>query len=403
MVRRGMGKVLDVAGGVVKVVALVVGAVTTFVCGLALVGTSIENGWARGGITLIAMLLVPALITDRLLPKDDPARGRGIPGDVFALSYMAVPVLVAVVLGSATRGALQREAAREAPAGHATLARLSLWLAGDAQAAPDASPSVSPSASVAAPASASTRSEPSAAPIPSAAPLPSAAEPPPPRKPSSGDLTPAELFKRLAPAAAPIEAPSPSPAEQGGGTGFVIDRSGTIATNHHVIAEGQKLQVKFIDGALYEDITLLTDDAASDLALLRVQLEKPKSGKPPVFEPLKLGDSDAVVVGERAISIGNPLGLDHTLTDGLVSARRMIEGRAWIQMSVPVSPGNSGGPLFNMRGEVIGVTTAQLGGGLFGRGQNLNIAIPVKTLVEHVRTTYPESRPFGQGPSSSHW
>jgi len=81
----------------------------------------------------------------------------------------------------------------------------------------------------------------------------------------------------------------------------------------------------------------------------------------------------------------------------------MIEGRAWIQMSVPVSPGNSGGPLFNMRGEVIGVTTAQLGGGLFGRGQNLNIAIPVKTLVEHVRTTYPESRPFGQGPGSSHW
>jgi serine protease Do len=190
--------------------------------------------------------------------------------------------------------------------------------------------------------------------------------------------------------------------EVGSGTGFVIDRAGTTVTNHHVIAAGPKVSVKFIDGATYEDITMLADDPANDLALLRVTLAKPKAGKPPVFEPLKLGDSDAVVVGERAISIGNPLGLDHTLTDGLVSARRMYEGKAWIQMSVPVSPGNSGGPLFNMRGEVIGVTTAQIGG-VLGRAQNLNIAVPVKVLAAHVQSNYPGARPFGQGPASSHW
>jgi S1-C subfamily serine protease len=396
-----MGKALDVAGGVVKVVALVVGAVTTFVCGLALVGSLVENGWARAGITLVAMVLLPAVLTDRLLPKDDPAKGRGIPSDVFALCWLSVPVLVAVVFGSATRGALLREAARDAASGHASLARLALWLAGEAAVSAEAAAAVLPSASAAPVASASSSSGP---PPPAASstppPAPSAVDPPPKRT-GAGDLTPAELFKRLAPAVVTIALIDERERELGGGTGFVIDRSGTIVTNHHVIAEGKKVNVKFIDGALYEEITVLTDDSATDLALLRVQLEKPKSGKPPVFEPLKLGDSDAVVVGERAISIGNPLGLDHTLTDGLVSARRMIEGRAWIQMSVPVSPGNSGGPLFNMRGEVIGVTTAQLG--VFGRGQNLNIAIPVKMLVEHVRTTYPEARPFGQGPSSSHW
>lgn len=400
-----MGKALDVAGGVVKLVALGVGAVTTFSCGLALLGGLIENGWARAGITLLAMLVVPALISDRLLPKDDPTRGAGIPGAVFALCWLSVPVLVTVVLGSATRGALLREAAREATAGHTTFARLALALAGEAEVAAPVGTGVVPSASAPPVASAvpavSASSSSGVAPPASSPPLAPSAVDPPPKRAISGELTAAELFKRLAPAVVTIALIDEHDRELGGGTGFVIDRSGTIVTNHHVIDEGKKLNVKFIDGALYEDINLLTDDAATDLALLRVQLEKPKSGKLPAFEPLKLGDSDAVVVGERAISIGNPLGLDHTLTDGLVSARRMIEGRAWIQMSVPVSPGNSGGPLFNMRGEVIGVTTAQLG--ILGRGQNLNIAIPVKTLVEHLRTTYPEARPFGHAPTSSHW
>jgi serine protease Do len=398
-----MGKALDVAAGVVKAVALLVGAGTSLVCGMALVGGFVENGWLRGGLALLAMLLVPALITDRLLPKDDPTRGRGLPGDVFSLSWLLLPVLVAVVFGSSTRSALVKEGQRQAAAGHHTLARLALALAGNTDAAPavDAGPAGSVSASAAASAGSAAPSV-EAPPTPSSSASAAEAPEPAPKRAASGDLTPAELFKRLAPAVVTIVMLDERGNEKSGGTGFVIDRQGTTVTNHHVIDEGKSINVKFIDGALYDEVTMLTDDSANDLALLRVTLSKPKSGKAPVFEPLKLGDSDAVVVGERAISIGNPLGLDHTLTDGLVSARRMIEGRPWIQMSVPVSPGNSGGPLFNMRGDVIGVTTAQIGG-LFGRGQNLNIAVPVKTLAQHVHANYPDARPFGQRASSSHW
>jgi hypothetical protein len=147
------------------------------------------------------------------------------------------------------------------------------------------------------------------------------------------------------------------------------------------------------------------DSAAVDLALLSIDIEHPTDAGPRVdAKPLVLGDSEAVVVGERAISIGNPLGLEHTLTDGLVSARRMYEGRAWIQMSVPVSPGNSGGPLFNMRGEVIGITTRQVLGGMFGRAQNLNLAVPTNELKKLIAPTYPSRRKFGErGTNGGHW
>ena len=396
-----MGKPFDVARGVVKGIALLVGAGTTLVSAMALLGSFVETGWIRMVGALVVMLLVPAAITDRLLPKDEPARGRGLPSDVFALTWLAAPVLVAVVLGSMTQPALLREGRRQAAAGHDWLARLAMALAGNADGVEVAAPAPRASTSTsAAPASAS------ALPLAPVAPSSSAAPPLVPETPAkkqAGDLTPAELFKRLAPAVVTIVMLDGAGREISGGTGFVIDNAGTTVTNHHVIDEGHKMNVKFMEGAVYDDITLLAADPANDLALLRLTLAKPKSGKPPTFEALKLGNSDAVVVGERAISIGNPLGLDHTLTDGLVSARRMIDGRPWIQMSVPVSPGNSGGPLFNMRGEVIGVTTAQIGMGLMGRGQNLNIAVPAKTVAQHVQSSYPEARPFGQRPASSHW
>jgi S1-C subfamily serine protease len=394
-----MGKPLEVARGAVKGVALLVGGCTTLVSVMALVGAWVESGWIRLLVALLAMLVVPAVITDRLLPKDDPARGRGIPTDVFAVTWLAVPVLVAVVLGGVTRSALLTEGKREAAAGHDWLARIAMALAGKAEGAAFAAPAPSASGSASAAPSGSASAAVSAPPAASV--VPEAAPEPPPRKHAPGELTPAELFKRLAPSVVTIVMLSESGQEVSGGTGFLIDSAGTLVTNHHVVEDGSKVRVKFIDGAIYEELTMLVDDPPNDLAIMRLNLARPKSGKPPVFEPLRLGDSDAVVVGERAISIGNPLGLDHTLTDGLVSARRMLNGKAWIQMSVPVSPGNSGGPLFNMRGEVIGVTTAQYSGS--ARAQNLNMAVPAKVVAQHLRTNYPDARPFGQRPASSHW
>jgi S1-C subfamily serine protease len=88
--------------------------------------------------------------------------------------------------------------------------------------------------------------------------------------------------------------------------------------------------------------------------------------------------------------IGNPLGLEHTLTNGIISARRIYEGERFIQMSAPISPGNSGGPVFDRHGRVIGVSVAHLIG-----GQNLNFAVPVSQLQALIAEDYPNRRGFG--------
>ena len=185
-----------------------------------------------------------------------------------------------------------------------------------------------------------------------------------------------------------------------GGTGFLVGEE-IVATNHHVIEGALAVQVKFMSGEKFTRIELLADDSQQDLALLRIDFSAGDAGVRPQAKALALGDSEAVAVGERVLSIGNPLGLEHTLTDGLVSARRVFEGRNWIQTSAPVSPGNSGGPLFDMRGEVIGVTTAQLG--FFARGQNLNLAIPVNALKAMIKPSWPQRRWIGDEATPGRW
>ena len=150
-----------------------------------------------------------------------------------------------------------------------------------------------------------------------------------------------------------------------------------------------------MDGTVLDEVEVLVTDEVHDLALIKV---KPKTPLPTVW----LGDSDKITVGERAVSIGNPLGLDHTLTDGLVSARRVIQGRKMIQMSVPVSPGNSGGPLFNSRGEVIGVSTAIYSGGS-PLAQNLNLAMPINDLKTLIKSEYPGRHKPGASATSARW
>src|ERR1700722_19633565 len=144
------------------------------------------------------------------------------------------------------------------------------------------------------------------------------------------------------------------------GSGFLISSDGKILTNSHVVANERQLEVTLTDQARYK-ATLLSRDEANDLALLQIM---PRSKLP----SLHLGDSDSLQVGQKVLAIGNPFGLDGTLTTGIVSSlgrsirgenERTLEGL--IQTDAAINPGNSGGPLLDSAGNVVGINTAILG------------------------------------------
>jgi putative serine protease PepD len=144
--------------------------------------------------------------------------------------------------------------------------------------------------------------------------------------------------------------------DQGSGSGVVVDASGLVLTNNHVVEGSERVTVLFSDGQRREGQVLGTD-RGNDLAVVKVDL-------PENVTPATLADSDQVQVGEVAIAIGSPFGLDQTVTQGIVSAvhRDWEPGdgsvqRDLIQTDAPINPGNSGGPLLNARGEVIGINT----------------------------------------------
>jgi serine protease Do len=153
------------------------------------------------------------------------------------------------------------------------------------------------------------------------------------------------------------------------GSGFVIDQDGLILTNNHVIEKATEIKVKLESGKEY-DATVIGRDPKTDLALIRT---KPDADLP---KPVRLGDSDAIRVGDWVMAVGNPFGLGHTVTTGIISARGRIIGAGpyddFLQTDAAINPGNSGGPLFNMKGEVIGINTA-----IVAQGQNIGFAIPV--------------------------
>lgn len=157
------------------------------------------------------------------------------------------------------------------------------------------------------------------------------------------------------------------------GTGFVVDARGLIVTNAHVIEDASELRVRFADGA-DRDAKVKGRDAALDLAVLEVSVDKP-------LPAVTLGSSDALRVGEPVIAIGNPFGLDHTVTMGIVSAKGRAIGAGpyddFLQTDASINPGNSGGPLFDARGRVVGINTA-----INPAGQGIGFAIPVDVLKD---------------------
>jgi putative serine protease PepD len=171
---------------------------------------------------------------------------------------------------------------------------------------------------------------------------------------------------------------------EGSGTGFLVDSDGTIVTNAHVVGDNSQVQVRFTDDGEFHTARVLGVDASTDLAALKVD-----AGAANGVRPLKLADSDDVQVGDTALAIGYPLGLDRTATAGIVSGlERDIQAPNGfsidkvIQTDAPINPGNSGGPLLNANGEVIGVNSqiATAGGGNGSVG--IGFAVPANTVKE---------------------
>jgi S1-C subfamily serine protease len=174
------------------------------------------------------------------------------------------------------------------------------------------------------------------------------------------------------------------------GSGFVIDRQGHILTNYHVVEGAETVQVTLHDGSTHE-ARVVGSDASNDVAVVRVRVAADK------LVPLALGDSSKLLVGQKILALGNPFGLERTLTTGIVSSLdrsikakngRTIKGI--IQTDAAINPGNSGGPLLNSHGEVIGMNTAILS--QVGQSAGISFAVPInsitrilKQLIEHGR------------------
>jgi serine protease Do len=164
------------------------------------------------------------------------------------------------------------------------------------------------------------------------------------------------------------------------GSGFIISNDGYIFTNNHVVEQADKILVKTSDGKEYEAKVIGTDPN-TDIALIKIKAENSL----PVAE---IGDSEKVKVGEWVIAIGNPFGLDATVTAGIVSAKGRVIGAGpydnFIQTDASINPGNSGGPLFSMEGKVIGINTA-----IVAHGQGIGFAIPIsmaKSILADLKT-----------------
>lgn len=179
--------------------------------------------------------------------------------------------------------------------------------------------------------------------------------------------------------------------ERGTGSGFIIRADGLILTNAHVIDQANLVQVMLKDGRSFEGRVLGTDPV-TDVAVVQIEATN--------LPTVVLGDSDKLKPGEWAIAIGNPLGLDSTVTAGIISATGRTSQEigvtdkrvGFVQTDAAINPGNSGGPLVNARGEVIGINTA-----IIGRAQGLGFAIPINTakrIADQLIATGKVEHPF---------
>tara|TARA_B100001741_G_scaffold306426_1_gene299866 strand:- start:1154 stop:1915 length:762 start_codon:yes stop_codon:yes gene_type:complete len=166
------------------------------------------------------------------------------------------------------------------------------------------------------------------------------------------------------------------------GSGFIIDKKGIVITNNHVIQGADDILVR-VNGDKEYEATIMGTDPLSDIAVLKIKSKD-------TFLPVKFGDSDKARIGDWVIAIGNPFGLGGTVTAGIISARNrnigMTRYEDFIQTDASINQGNSGGPLFNMDGDVVGINTAILGqSGSIGIGFSIpsnNAKIVIDQLIK---------------------
>lgn len=221
---------------------------------------------------------------------------------------------------------------------------------------------------------------------------------------TNGSISIADIVQTVGPAVAYVEATGtgssttqrifgfnlPQQVEQATGSGFVIDANGYILTNQHVVDGAQSIKVTLQGTENPFSATLVGQDYELDLAILKIDATN--------LPTIPMGDSDSIRPGDGVIAIGNPLGLDHTVTTGVVSAKGRpisIQGRNYknlIQTDAAINPGNSGGPLINMQGQVIAINTA-----ISADAQGIGFAIPIntaKSIMQELISTGKVVRPY---------
>ena len=171
----------------------------------------------------------------------------------------------------------------------------------------------------------------------------------------------------------PFEGNQPDRKQQGVGSGFIMSKEGYILTNNHVVEDADRIKVKLADGKEV-DGKIVGRDPKTDLALIKIEAASE-------LQPLKLGNSDDLKVGNWVVAVGSPFGLEQTVTAGIVSAKGRVIGSGpydnFIQTDASINPGNSGGPLINLQGEVVGINTA-----IIASGQGIGFAIPINMAKE---------------------
>jgi len=182
-----------------------------------------------------------------------------------------------------------------------------------------------------------------------------------------------DLVKQLGEAVVQVRTPG------GLGSGFFINEDGFLITNFHVIEGETQISVEVylqrngqLERQTYKQVRIVAMNKFADLALLQIQ-----DRNAPKFRYVQIGSSDALSVGERVFAIGSPLGLERTVTEGILSTKtRQLGGDLYLQTTAQINPGNSGGPLFNLHGEVVGVTNMKI-----ASGEGLGFAIPSEMVL----------------------